>query len=161
MKTSASIGRGDMVARGLRITRATNGLLAAISLGVTANATVAVMQFGFAGKAGLLAIVFFSIAISTYAVCVDILNRSSQNVANLRSIGANKGAISRAVLIFVLTYGSAGSILGVAVGTALGASLSSIGMSSPVLLDMISVFVASAMGTAIGVYAGARQAWRS
>jgi predicted lysophospholipase L1 biosynthesis ABC-type transport system permease subunit len=150
-----------MVARGLRITRSTNGLLAAISAGVTANATVAVTQFGIDGKVGLLAIVFASIALSTYAVCVDILNRSSQTVANLRSIGADRGAISRAVLVFVLTYGSAGSILGVAIGTALGATLSSFAISTSVLFDMISVFVASAMGTAIGVYAGARQAWRS
>jgi hypothetical protein len=49
----------------------------------------------------------------------------------------------------------------VVIGTAMGASLASFGVNAPILVDMASVFVASATGTAVGVFAGARQAWRS
>jgi predicted lysophospholipase L1 biosynthesis ABC-type transport system permease subunit len=156
-----SIQEGQLLARGLKITRSTHLLIAAVATAVAANATVAVQFTGLAGLIVLLALIFGSLAVGTSAISADIYSRSSQTVSNLRSIGASSKSISSAVLVPVLAFGIAGSALGAVVGAALGITLGGSSAMLTVLVDIFAVIGTASAASAAGVYAGGRAAWRS
>ncbi|MDA4119576.1 MAG: hypothetical protein OK436_03215 [Thaumarchaeota archaeon] len=161
MSRGISVHEGQLLARGLKITRSTHLLVAAVATAVTANAMVAVQFTGLTGEIILLALIFGSLAIGTSAISADIYARSSQTVSNLRSIGASSKSISSAVLIPIIVFGIAGSALGAGVGAGLGITLG--GASGPVaiLTQVFAVILISSAASAAGVYAGGRAAWRS
>jgi hypothetical protein len=161
MSRGISLGGSAAVARSLKVTRATHGVVAIVNAAVAANAIVAMGPMGLVGQAVLIAIVFASVTATAFAVCTDIFNRSSQTVANLRSIGATTGSLSSALLFSTISYGSAGSALGAAAGAALGAGLGAGLVAVPLLIEVVAVVIASSAATAVGVYAGARMSWRS
>jgi hypothetical protein len=156
-----SVDEGQLLARGLKITRSTHLLVAAVATAIAANAMVAVQFTGPAGEIVLLALIFGSLAIGTSAISADIYARSSQTVSNLRSIGASSKSISSAVLIPILVFGIAGSALGAGVGAGLGVTLGGTGGSLTVLTEILAVILTSSAASAAGVYAGGRAAWRS
>ncbi|HEV2138798.1 MAG TPA: hypothetical protein VGR53_08140 [Nitrososphaerales archaeon] len=150
-----------MLARGLKITRSTHLLVAAVATAVAANATVALQFTGLAGEIVLLALIFGSLAVGTSAISADIYARSSQTVSNLRSIGASSRSISSAVLIPILVFGIAGSALGAGIGAGLGLTLGGPGGPVTILIQVIVVILTSSAASAAGVFAGGRAAWRS
>jgi hypothetical protein len=156
-----SIQEGQLLARGLKITRSTHLLVATLATAVVANATVAVQFTGPIGQVILLALIFGSLAVGTSAISADIYSRSSQTVSNLRSIGASSRSISSAVLLPVLGFGIAGSALGAVAGAALGITLGASGGVLTVLTEVFAVIVTASAASAAGVYAGGRATWRS
>jgi len=161
MSRGISVQEGQLLARGLKITRSTHLLVAAVATAVAANAMVAVQFTGLTGEIVLLALIFGSLAIGTSAISADIYARSSQTVSNLRSIGASSRSISSAVLIPVLVFGIAGSALGAVLGAGLGMTLGGPGGPVTVLSEVFAVVLTSSAAAAAGVYAGGRAAWRS
>ncbi|HEY6282353.1 MAG TPA: hypothetical protein VIW22_00330 [Nitrososphaerales archaeon] len=161
MSRGISIQEGQLLARGLKITRSTHLLVAAVATGVAANATVAVQFTGLAGQIVLLALIFGSLAVGTSAISADIFSRSSHTVSNLRSIGASSRSISSAVLVPILGFGIAGSALGAVVGAALGATLGGASGVLTLLTEVFAVIATASAASAAGVYAGGRAAWRS
>jgi predicted lysophospholipase L1 biosynthesis ABC-type transport system permease subunit len=149
------------LARGLKITRSTHLVVAAVATAVAANATVAVQFTGLAGQVVLIGLIFGSLAVGTSAISADIYSRSSQTVSNLRSIGASSKSISSAILIPVLSFGIAGSALGAVVGAALGVILGGSSGTPTLIIEVISVIVTASAASAAGVYAGGRAAWRN
>ena len=160
MKTGLSLGDG-VVARSLKIGRSTDGLVATVNAAVAANAMVAMPLVGSGWDAVLIAVVFFSVMLSTLTISKDLLDRSSQTVAGLKSIGATGTALSLAILGAILAYGALGSALGAGLGGTLGVSMAKGGFGASFGADLISVVVTAAVATGAGVYAGARMAWRS
>ncbi len=160
MRAGVSIRSGQVIARSLKITRATSTLVAAVTAAVALNAMVAMQFIGSAGQIALLALVFISLAIGSLAVSVDVYSRSSQAVANLRSIGASKGSISSALAVAVVGYGAVGAVLGAAVGGVTGLALGG-GWGVSLLAESVGVIAVASGATAIGFYVGARRAWPS
>lgn len=161
MSRGISLNGSAAVARSLKVTRSTHGVVAVINAAVAANAMVALGPLGYMGQAVLVAVVFASVAATVLAVCTDIFNRSSQTVANLRSIGATSGSLSSAVAFSLIIYGSAGSVVGAAAGGALAAGLGSGVLSASLLIGVVAVVISASAATAAGAYAGARMSWRS
>ena len=155
-----SMRYSGLVARGLKMNRSTNLVVASVTAGVASNATVA-MQFTAAlGQMVLSSIIFATVAIGIWAISVDIFSRSGQTISNMRSIGATAAGISSAILVPVMLYSAAGSaigaLLGIGIGVLVGAS-PGLGLA----LEFIGVVLACSMASAVGVYAGVRTSWRS
>jgi predicted lysophospholipase L1 biosynthesis ABC-type transport system permease subunit len=162
MKSGFSLGTGGVLARSLRITRATHVLVAAVTATFSANVMITMQFLGTGGRAGLLAIVFSSITVATWAITYDVFTRSAQSAANLRSVGASTGSMSGAVLGILLTYGLAGSVLGAFIGATAGMALGApLGAGLGFAAEGGAVVAASAGAMAVGVYTGAKAAWRS
>ncbi|HEV2225504.1 MAG TPA: hypothetical protein VGR56_01715 [Nitrososphaerales archaeon] len=161
MSRGIPVSEGQLLARGLKITRSTHFLVAAVATAIAANAMVAVQFTGLVGEIVLLALIFGSLAIGTSAISADIYARSSQTVSNLRSIGASSRIISSAVLVPVLGFGIVGSALGAGVGAGLGMTLGGSGGPVTILSEVFAVILTSSAASAAGVYAGGRAAWRS
>ena len=151
-----------MIARSMKVTRTTQAIVGVISAGVAVNAMVAMQYLGVPGQAALLFMAALSIAVGSLVVSIDVYSRSSQAVANLRSIGASSGSISRALAIAIVGYGVAGAALGAIIGGSIGSAFGSGGASaSGLLVEAFSVIIASACATAGGFYLGVRMVWRS
>lgn len=148
------------IVRSLKITGTTRSLVAAIAGAIALNSTVAIGYVGVAGEAVMLFVVFASLGLGSFAMSTDIYSRSSQTVANLRSIGATSKSISWSLASAMITYGVAGAAAGGAAGGAFGWAAGAGGGIS-ILTDVVAVIVASAGGVAAGFYAGGRAAWRS
>ncbi|HEV2225499.1 MAG TPA: hypothetical protein VGR56_01690 [Nitrososphaerales archaeon] len=161
MSRGISLHEGQLLARGLKITKSTHLLVAAVATAVAANATVAVQFTGLAGEAVLLALIFGSLAIGTSAISADIYASSSQTVSTLRSSGASTKSISSAVLIPILIFGIAGSALGAGIGAGLGMTLGGTDAPVTILTQVIAVILTSSAASAAGVFAGGRAAWRN
>lgn len=161
MSRGIPVHEGQLLARGLKITRSTHLLVAAVATAVAANATVAFQYTGLTGEIVLLALIFGSLAIGTSAISADIYARSSQTVSNLRSIGASSRNISSAVLTPILVFGIAGSALGAGIGAGIGMTLGGPGGPATILTQVIVVILTSSAASAAGVFAGGRAAWRS
>ncbi len=162
MRTMDSMRSGEMVARSLKITRATHTLVAAVTAAVALNTMVAIQSLGVAGQAVLLAIVFLSLGLGSYAVSTDVYSRSGQAIANLRSIGASRGSISSALALAIVGYGVVGAALGAVVGALLSLALGSGGAGGvSMLIQSAGVIAAASAATAAGFYAGVRSSWRS
>ncbi len=161
MSRGASFGGGGVVARSLKITRATYGMVAVANAAIVANAMVAMGYSTFVGQMALAALLFASMALVGFAVSADVFSRSGQAVTSLRSIGASKASLSMAVLTSVLAYGAAGSILGAGLGGVMGMGLAGSTAGIQMAFNALLVVVVSAAATAAGVYTGARSAWRS
>jgi predicted lysophospholipase L1 biosynthesis ABC-type transport system permease subunit len=157
-----SFGPDAVVARSLGMTRSTHILVAALTMAVTANATVAMQFINFSGQSALLAVLFISMAVVASAVSTDVLARSSQTVGNLKSLGATKGKVSGVVLFSVLAYGVVGTALGSGLGGALGFVIGNFsGVATGLIAQSMTVFVVAAVATATGAYAGTKFTWRS
>ena len=153
---------GDLVARSLRISTATHAGVAAVSAAVALNAMVAMQFLGGAGQAAILTTVFVLLGAGLSAISMDLYSRSKQTLSNLRSIGASRGKIFRAVVISIAIYGAAGALLGTAVGAGIGAGLGSSGTAGTnLLIESIGVIIASSGAIVAGVYAGGWAFWRS
>lgn len=162
MKSGFSLGAGGVVARSLKMTRATHVLVAAPTGAVAANVMVAMQFIGLSGQLALLALIFASVSAATLAISADVFTRSSQTVSNLRSIGASTRSLSGAMLGVALTWGLAGAAVGACLGAVLGVGLA--GTSGPalsLLAEAAEVLVASAGAMTAGVYFGASLAWHS
>ena len=149
------------MSKSLRITGSTRLMVSAFSAAVALNGMVAIRALGPVGQGVLFAVIFVSLSAGAAAVSVDIFNRSSQAVSNLRSIGASRWSISSAVVNSVLVYGAVASTVGAALGAALGSVLAGSGLGVLALFEVLAVAVASAAALAAGVYAGGRVTWRS
>lgn len=155
-----TLSAAQVVARSLKITRATHLVVASVAAAVTINAAVAVRLVGLPGQAVLLAVVFATLAVGSSAVSMDVYSRSSQAVSNLRSIGATRNTVSSAVAYSMMAYGAGGAALGGVVGVAIGGVLGGAGTSGgTVLVQMVAVIFVACAGLVAGAFAGARQAW--
>ncbi len=161
MSRDFAVHASDLVARSLKISRATHMTIAAVVAAVALNASIAIQYLSTAGQAVLLVLTFASVAAGLSAISADFYSRSGQAVSSLKSIGATSRSISYAVIVSVAGYGAAGATVGAIVGAGFGAALGSGGASAiDLLLESVGVIVAASSATAAGVYAGAR-AWRS
>ena len=161
MSRGVSLQEGQLLARSLRVSKSTHLLVATVAAAVAANAAAAIQMTGAAGQIALLALIFVTLAAGTSAISSDIYERSSQTIANLRSIGASSRNLSSAVFFSVIGYGVAGSTLGAGVGAALGLALGGQGGAVSVLVAVFGVVLASSAAAAAGVYAGGRRTWSS
>ena len=150
---------GNPVARSLKLSGSTHTVVAALSAAVALNGLVGMQALHAVGQAVLVGVIFASLAAGSAAICVDILGRSTQAIASLRSIGASRGSISSALIGPVLVYGAAGSAAGAIVGAALGATLVGAPLGAGLYVDVPVVIVASAAAMVAGVYAGGRVTW--
>jgi cell division protein FtsX len=150
------------VARSLKVTRTTYLVVAATTAAVVTNATVAMGAMGLSGQMILLALTFVFVASAASAVSTDILSRSSQTIANLRSIGATRRSIFGGVLLAFIGWGLAGAVLGAGLGSAIGVALTSpSGAGLPYYGSAVFALVVAGGATASGVYFGVGMAWRS
>jgi len=161
MSRGISLHEGQLLARSLKVSRSTHLLVASVAAAVAANAAAAIQLTGTVGQIALLALIFVTLAAGTSAISSDIYARSSQTIANLRSIGATSRSLSGAVFISVIGYGVAGSALGAGIGVALGLALGGQGGVVSALVAVLGVILASSAAAAAGVYAGGRGTWRS
>lgn len=160
MSREATVSATAMVARSLRISGTTHMVVASVSAAVAVNAAVALQFLGVGGEAAILAIAFLSLAAAASAISMDVYSRSAQVVSNLRSIGASRNSVSSAVVLSLIGYGGGGSVLGGAVGTALGAVLRGTGTGGGALiLQLVAVALASCGGISAGIFYGARASW--
>lgn len=148
------------MAKSLKITSYTYAVVASLAAAVAANGMLAAAPLGAAGKAAVVAVVFVSLAGVTAALSADVLSRSSQAVANLRSIGASQGRISGAVASSVVVFGAGGALVGAAAGAVLAALVSSSPPGAS-LFDALALIIASSAAVATGAFAGGRLSWRS
>lgn len=161
MKREVEIRSDNMVSRSLKITGSTRTIVAAVAGAVALNGSIAMQSLSTLGQLVVVAAVFVSLGAGSLAISKDVFTRSSQTVANLRSIGASSGSITAAVVSSVVVYGIAGAALGALVGGALGAGLAGSAFDSALLIQALAVVASSAAAIAAGVYAGGRAAWRS
>lgn len=161
MKAGAIVQRGGPVARSLKITGTTHAMFAAFSAGAALNGAVAALALGVAGDLVVVAAIFSTLALCSAAVSADVLNRSSKAVADLRSMGASRAAISTALFGAVVIYGAAGAAIGGLAGAGLGSVLLGSSIGTRTALVIIAVVGASTAAQAAGSYAGGRSAWRS
>ena len=161
MSRGVSIQEGQLLARSLHVTRSTHVVVASLAAAVAANAAAAIQLTGLVGQIALLVVIFVTVAAGTSAISTDIFARSSQTIANLRSIGASSRSLSNAIFFSVIGYGVAGSALGGGVGAALGIALGAQGGAFSALLAVLGVILASSAAAVAGVYAGGRRNWSS
>ena len=162
MKSSLAIRPDRVVARSLRVTRTTFALVAAFTAFATTNAMITLQFLSVFGQETIFTLLFVSVAVATFAITTDIISRSSQVIANLRSLGAQKIGVASAVFFFLLIYGAAGTVLGAGLGATLGSAMSStFGLSLATLTRAAAALGVSTTATVLGVYAGVRVAWRS
>jgi hypothetical protein len=153
--------RGGPVARSLRITGSTHMMAGAISAAVALNGMAASSELGSMGQVVVLVVLFISLAACSAAISIDILNRSSKVVGDLRSIGASRWSVSSALFGSLLLYGAVGSTFGALVGAGLGAALSGSGLGLGTAVEVFAVLVASVGALAAGSFAGERATWPS
>lgn len=161
MSREAQVSATQMVARSLKISTATHLVVASVSAGVAVNAAISMQFMGLGGQVVLLAVVFASLAVGSAAISLDVYSRSSQVVANLRSIGASRTSVSYAVVFSVIGYGAGGAALGGVIGALLGTALGAGTLGGAFLVQLFAVIVAACAGMSTGVFMGARSAWRS
>jgi len=161
MSRGVSLQEGQLLARSLNVSKSTHLVVATVAAAVAANAAAAIQLTGLAGQVALLSLIFVTLALGTSAISSDIYTRSSQTIANLRSIGASSRSLSSAVFFSVIGYGVAGSALGAGVGAAMGIALGGQGGAVSVLVAVVGVILASSAAAAAGVYAGVRRTWRN
>jgi len=161
MSRGVSLQQGQLLARSLKVSKSTHLVVATVAAAVAANAAAAIQLIGITGQIALLALIFVTLAAGTSAISSDIYTRSSQTLANLRSLGASSRSISSAVFFSVIGYGIAGSALGAGVGAALGIVLGGQGGAVSVMFAVVGVILASSAAAAAGVYAGGRRTWSS
>lgn len=151
----------DLVARSLKIGRATHVTVAALVAGIALNASIAIQFLGTLGQGVLLVVIFLSVVAGLSAISADLFSRSGQAVSSLKSIGASGKSISYAVTLSVVGYGAAGAVLGAVAGAAAGVAFGNAGASATSLvLGWLGVVAAASSATAAGVYAGAKT-WHS
>jgi predicted lysophospholipase L1 biosynthesis ABC-type transport system permease subunit len=152
-----------MVARSLRISRPTFYMVAAFSAAVAANAMITLQVLNSAGQAAVLGFTSLFVGIVGAAVAVDILSRSSQGLATLRTLGAKRETVAVSMVASLVTFGAAGSALGAALGVGLVAALIRSGPSilSSTLVNALFVLGLSASAIGVGVYAGVRSSWHN
>ena len=162
LKRESSARTGQIVARSLGISKSTHTVILAVAAAVALNAMVAIQFLSIIGQAVLLAVIFVSIAFGASAISADVYSRSSQTVSNLRSIGANSGSLSAALVSSTLAYGAGGSVLGACIGAALGVGVGNPGgLGSNLIVETVWVIIASCAAIVAGVYAGTKSVWRS
>jgi hypothetical protein len=156
------LSANQAVARSLKVTRTTYMVIAATTAAVVANATMAMQTMALSGQLVVLAIIFVFVALASSAISADILGRSSQTLANLRSIGATRRSIYGGVLFAIIGWGLVGAVLGVGLGSLLGAALAGPSAAGlPYYGGAVLALVVSGGATASGVYFGVGMAWRS
>lgn len=160
MKAEAMLQRGGPVARSLRITGSTHAMVVAFSAAISLNGMVAAQATGLLGEAAALAVIFASVAACSAAVSIDVLNRSSKTVADLRSIGASRWSISSALFGSMFAFGAVGSALGGLAGGAIGSAIAGTGFGTSALMEAVAVVAVSASAVAAGSYVGGRATWR-
>jgi len=161
MKRGLSFTTDGVIARSLKMTKATGVLVGALTAGVTVNVMVAMQFVGAFAQVLLVALVFAAVGFSSSAMASDVLSRSGQSVSSLRSMGATAGGLAMAMVGTVLAWGVLGAVLGTGVGSALGfAEGGTAGVFSSAL-DGAGVIAAAVAAVAVGVYLGARSSWRS
>ena len=161
MSRGVSLQEGQLLARSLKVSRSTHLVVASVAAAVAANAAAAIQMTGPFGQAVLLALIFVTLAAGTSAISSDIYARSSQTIANLRSLGASRRSLSSAVFFSVISYGVAGSALGAGLGAALGYGLGGQGGAISAVVAVVGVVLASSAAAAAGVYVGGRRSWSS
>ena len=161
MSRGVSLHEGQLLARSLKVSKSTHVVVASVAAAVAANAAAAILMTGTVGQIALLALIFVTLAAGTRAISSDIYVRSSQTIANLRSIGASSRSLSSAVFLSVIGYGIAGSALGAGLGAALGVVLGGQGSVVSLSIAVLGVILASSAAAAAGVYAGGRRTWSS
>jgi len=161
MNRGVSLHEGQLLARSLNVSKSTHVVVASVAAAVAANAAAAMQLTGPFGQVAMLALTIATLSIGTSAISTDVYARSSQTISNLRSIGASRGSLARAVFFSLIGYGIAGSALGGGLGGALGLTLGGAGGAVSVAQSVLGVIFASSAAAAIGVYAGGRRNWRS
>jgi hypothetical protein len=161
MKRGIVFASDGVVARSLKLTRATSILVGALAAGVSLNVMVAMQFVGTLVQALLIVIVFATLGFSSSAMASDVLSRSEQSVASLRSMGATHGGLAGAMLGVVLVWGLVGAALGTGLGSALGMAAGGSAGPLTAIVDGAGVIVASAGAVVAGVYLGARSSWHS
>ncbi len=163
MKKGVVPGLDPMVVRSLRISRPTFYMVAAFSATVAANTMISLQALSSVGQAAVLGFISLFVGIVGAAVTIDILSRSSQGLATLRTLGAKKGAVAVSMVASLVTFGAAGSVLGAALGVGLVAAFIRSGslVLSSALVNALLVFGISTAAIGVGVYAGVRASWHN
>lgn len=163
MKKGLVPGPDSMVVRSLRISRPTFCMVAAFSAAVAANAMISLQVLGSFGQAAVLGFISLFVGIVGAAMTIDILSRSSQGLATLRTLGAKRGAVAASMVASLVAFWAAGSVLGAALGVGLIAALIRSGplVLSNALADTLLVLGTSAAAIGVGVYAGVRASWHN
>ena len=163
MKKGAVPGPDSMVVRSLRISRPTFYMVAAFSAAVAVNAMITLQVLSSVGQAAVLGLTSLFVGIVGAAVAIDILSRSSQGLATLRTLGAKRDAVAVSMVAILVAFGAAGSALGTALGAGLVAALIRSGplILSGALVNALLVLGLSAAAIGVGVYAGVRASWHN
>ena len=138
-------------------------MVAAFSAAVAANAMITLQVLGTIGQAAVLGFVSISFGIVGAAVAIDILSRSSQGLATLRTMGARRETIAASMVANLVAFGVIGSVLGAVLGFGLVETLIRSGslILGSLLIDALFVLGISAVATGAGVYAGVRTSWHN
>jgi predicted lysophospholipase L1 biosynthesis ABC-type transport system permease subunit len=152
-----------MVVRSLRISRPTFYMVAAFSAAVAVNVMITLQALSYVGQATVLGFTLLLVGIVGAAVAIDILSRSNQGLATLRTLGAKREAVAFSMVSSLVTFGAAGSALGVTLGAGLVAALMRSGplILSYTLLNALIVVGLSAAAIGFGVYVGVRASWHN
>ena len=163
MKKGVVPGPDSIVVRSLRIARPTFYMVAAFSAAVAVNAMVTLQVLNFVGQATVLGFTSLFIGIVGAAVAIDILSRSSQGLATLRTLGAKREAVAVSMVASLVAFGAAGSAVGTALGVGLVEALMRSGPSilSGALVNALLILGLSAAAISVGVYAGVRASWHN
>jgi predicted lysophospholipase L1 biosynthesis ABC-type transport system permease subunit len=153
----------SMVARSLRISRPTFYMVAAFSAAVAANVMIPLQVLSSVGQATVLGFTVLFVGIVGAAVAIDILSRSNQGLATLRTLGAKREAVAFSMVSSLVAFGAAGSALGAALGAGLVAALMRSGplVLSYTLVNALIVLGLSAAAIGLGVYVGVRASWHN
>lgn len=149
----------QIVMKSLRVGKTTLALASFIPAVVAVNGVVLAQLLGAEGLAVGLGLVFVCAAVATFAMLLDILSRSAQNLSALRTAGARKASLVSAILIGILGFGVAGAVIGTFAGAALTWGVGKVVVTS-LLSDILLVIAASAGAVAVGAYVGVGAAWK-
>jgi hypothetical protein len=156
-------GPDSMVMRSLRISRPTFYMVAAFLAAVVANVTITLQGLSFVGQATVLGFTSLFVGVVGAAVATDILSRSNQGLATLRTLGARREAVAVSMVSSLVAFGAAGSALGAALGVGLAAVLIRSGplILSSALVNALMVLGLSVAAIGVGVYVGVRASWHN
>jgi uncharacterized membrane protein len=166
MKSVQAWGTDPAITKSLKVTRVTFMMVASFTTLAAADAMVTLQIFNVFGQATILALTFFFVTLCASAIVADLIIRSGQTIATLRSLGATKSAVIKSVFMGILTSGLVGSVVGILLGAGLGAAVGVFGVQTSASIGgglvsaiMVLVFSIAALGS--GAYVGVRRTWRN
>jgi hypothetical protein len=161
LKKGVILGNDSVIARSLKVTNATFLMVGSVTTLMACESMVILGLLNALGEAAILGLTFALGLVITSALATDLVLRSSQSVATLRSLGATRGAVFRSILTSVFIFGVAGTAFGVAAGAGLGLGAGGAASLGGTLVNAALVAVLTLAALGAGVFVGVMRSWRS